>query len=426
MRACLPMHSAATRAIAVIALVAAAAGLAGCGGGGGGRPSSTIVAGAPAGHRTCAETVLDVLVRVAKRIYHQGVSSERTRSAAHLIAASRPLREAVERGDPAATRAAARALVAGGHMTNLRVIRGGRVLADVGGPAVTPLPGTLTGASGQPIATYVTSVWADDGLIAETNGVTGGRLALRVNGRSVGGSLALPPGRLAREGTLTHAGVRYQYASFGGRAYPAARMRIYLLKPIRATASSCGPSTEDTVVNTLSRIANLIYAGEGGRRTLPQVRRVQADQALVGAVARRDVRATKAAVQALLTEHIVRLRVSSGGRLLTDVGGPYVLAPVTASLRLGGRTIGSFVMSIQDDEGYLRLTGRLVGLRVLMYEDPTHPRLVKNSLGPSPGNVPASGAYDYRGQRFRVFTVNARAFPSGPLTIRVLVPIPYS
>jgi hypothetical protein len=125
----------------------------------------------------------------------------------------------------------------------------------------------------------------------------------------------------------------------------------------------------------------------------------------------------------LLTQHIVRLRVSAGGRLLSDVGGPYVLAPVNATLRLGGRTIGSFVLSIQDDEGYLRLTKRLAGLDVLMYMGS---KLVKNSLGPMPGTVPASGTYHYRGHTFRVFTLHAKAFPSGPLRIVVLIPIPYS
>jgi hypothetical protein len=55
-----------------------------------------------------------------------------------------------------------------------------------------------------------------------------------------------------------------------------------------------------------------------------------------------------------------------------------------------------------------------------------HPTLVKNSLGPAPGAVPPGGAYSYRGRRFRVVSVHARAFPSGPLTIRVLVPIPYA
>ncbi|MFI4991520.1 MAG: hypothetical protein ACHQHO_11490, partial [Solirubrobacterales bacterium] len=107
----------------------------------------------------------------------------------------------------------------------------------------------------------------------------------------------------------------------------------------------------------------------------------------------------------------------------------YVLAPVTAPLTLAGKRLGSVVLSIQDDEGYLRLARRLVGLRVLMYmSDPT-PRLVKNSLGPGVGglaSVPASGRYIYRGQTYRVFTIAARAFPNGRLTIRVLIPMPYS
>jgi hypothetical protein len=55
-----------------------------------------------------------------------------------------------------------------------------------------------------------------------------------------------------------------------------------------------------------------------------------------------------------------------------------------------------------------------------------HPQLVKNSLGPEPGAVPNSGSYTYRGRRFRVFTIHARAFPDGPLRINVLIPIPYT
>jgi hypothetical protein len=303
------------------------------------------------------------------------------------------------------------------------VLRGGRVLADAGGPAVAPLHGTLLGSSGKPIGSYIASVWADEGLIDETNGVTGGRIALRVGERSVGGSLALPARPLAREGTLTLGGRRYEYTSFAGHAYPSGALRVYLLRTIASTASLCGASAEETVVHTLGRIASLIYAGEAGARTLPQVRRVQRDQPLLHAVAARDPLATKAAIEALLTEHIVRLRVSAPRALLADVGGPFVLAPVSAPLRLEGRTVGSFVLSIQDDEGYLRLTRRLAGLRVLMY---MNSQLVKNSLGPAPGTVPPSGSYVYRGRSFRVFTVNARAFPSGPLTIRVLIGVPYS
>jgi hypothetical protein len=398
--------------------------LAGCG-------SSAGSAGARAGGgaatpMTCPETVLDTLGRVVARVYHEGISSERTATARHLIAASAALRAAVEAEDPAAARTAAQALIAGGHMTNLRVIRGGRMLADVGGPALTPLRGTLTGARGEPIGSYLTSVWSDSGFIAESAGVGGGLVALRANGASVGGSFALLPGSLPNAGTVTVNGVVHQYTSFAARAYPGGSLRVYLLRPLSSTTALCGPNQEDTVLNTLSREASLIYAGEAGRRTLPQVQRVESDQALLSAVARRDPAATKHAVESLLNQHIVRLRVSAGARLLADVGGPYVLAPVHGTLLLGGRTIGSFVLSIQDDEGYLRLARRLAGLYVLMYMNPAHPQLVKNSLGPSPGPVPDSGSYRYRGRRFRVFTLHATAFPSGPLQIKVLVPIPYS
>jgi hypothetical protein len=173
----------------------------------------------------------------------------------------------------------------------------------------------------------------------------------------------------------------------------------------------------------MARVAQLIYVGETGPRTRPQVRRVEHDAALLSAVAARNIHAIRVADAELLSQHIVRLRVlAPDGSLLADIGGPYVLAPVPGILRQGGHRIGSFVLSIQDDEGYMRLTRRLAGLRVLMFMGST---LVKNSLGPEPGDVPASGAYSYRGARYQVVTIHAHAFPSGPLTIRVLVPLPF-
>ncbi len=376
---------------------------------------------------TCAAAVLDTFGRVVARVYHEGISSERTIVARHEVEGSVPLRRAVEAGNPAATAAAAQALVSAGNLTNVRIVRGGRTLADAGGPALTPLEGTLKDAHGKPLATYTTSVWSDVGFVAESQGVGEGFVGLRAGGVSVGGSFALPGGSLPNEGTLSTQGTRYQYTSFEGEAFPSGALRVYLLKPVSSTTPFCGRTSEDTVFNTLSRVAHLIYQGEGGPRTLPQVHRVQRNVALLEAVARRDPVATLAAVRSLLHQHIVRLRVlGPGGELLADDGGPYVLAPVTAPLRLQGRTIGSIVLSIQDDEGYKRLAGRLAGLDVLMYMNINgQQQLVKNSLGPAPGKVPVAGAYSYRGKHFRVLTLHAEAFPSGPLTIRVLVPTPY-
>ncbi len=372
---------------------------------------------------TCARTVLATLGKIASRVYREGVSSSRAASAIDLITHSTPLRVAIERDEPAAARAAARALIATGHMTNLKVTRGSQVLVDAGGPdALAPLHGSIVGPSGEPIASFVASVWADNGFVAEIDGVAEGLTALRQNGQSIAGSFALPSGELPREGALTVRGVEYRYTSFPVAVYPSGQLQVYVLKSIPSIASLCGHTDEDAIVDTVSRVAALIYAGEGGRHALVQVHRVQHYGPLLAAVARRDPAATRRAIEALLNQHIVRLRASAGGQLLSDVGGPYVLAPVRAPLRSGGRQIGNFVLSIQDDLGYLLLAQRLVGLKVEMHRGS---QLVMSSMHPAPAHVPQSGPFRYRGQRYRVFTLHAQAFPSGPLRITLLVPIPY-
>ena len=377
--------------------------------------------------KTVAPTVLGALGQVAMHVYHEGISSERTVSARRFIARSIPLREAVEQGDARATSAAAKALIAAGHLTNLEVLRGKRTLADVGGhPALAPLSGTITGAHGAPIATYVTSVWADSSFVSEADGITEGAVVLRQNGHSIAGSFKLPAGKLPAQGTLTERGVAYQYTSFPAAAFPTGSLRVYLLRSSSSTTALCGQSEQDIVVNTISRVASMIYTAEGGPRALTQVRRVQRDSALLDAVAKRDPAATRKAILGVLYEHVhvVRMRVlAADGSLLSDVGGPFVLAPVRAPLRLHGRTIGSVVLSIQDDLGYLLLTQRLAGLDVVMHRDS---QLVMSTLHPTPPSVPAQGAYSYRGHDYRVFTLNADAFPSGILRISVLIPIPYS
>ncbi len=410
------------------AALTAAIALAACGSGhSGGAPGAAAgVSGGGRGGRSsgCARTVLDTLRLVAVRAYREGVSSERTASAVALITTSLPLREAVERGDAGAARTAAQALIATRHLTNLIVMRAGKVFVDVGRPrALAPLTGTLIGVGGAPIASFITSVWADGGFIDEIDGLAEGTTVLRSDGHSFGASLSLPAG-LRANGKLTLGGVAYVYTSLRARAYPSGKpLRVYVLRTVGSTAQLCGATNEDTVVNTLRRVAELIYDDEAGPATLPQIHRVQHDTALLHAVARHEQLAAQRAILGVLNEHIVRLRVIAAGGVLADVGGPFVLAPVSAPLYLDGRAVGKLVLSIQDDEGYLRLARRLAGLDVLIYMGK---RLVKNSLGPEPGAVPLQGPFDYRGRSFRTFTLHVTAFPAGPLRITVLVGIPYS
>ncbi len=415
-------------ACAALAWVAVSAALVGCGS----EVSAGISARASAESdpppvttvpNACAATVLATTKKIALRIYREGVSSGRTASALAFIARSSALREAVEANDPAGMRAAARTLIATGHMTNLTILRGSRMLASVGSPrALAPLHGSILSASGAPIATFLASVWADNGLVDELNGVAEGYTSLREGAHTIAGVLALPARPLAPEGTLTIRGVEYRYTSFPADVYPSGELRVYMLKPISAIGPLCAATQQGTIVNTVSRVANLIYRGESGRQAQLQVRRVQHYQPLLSAVAARDPIATEAAIKALLNEHIVRLRVSSDEQLLSDVGGPDVLAPVTAPLRLHGRQIGSFVLSIQDDLGYLLLAQRLVGLKVVMQRGG---EVVMSSLNPAPTEVPVRGTFQYRGHEYSVFTLHARAFPSGPLQVSVLVPLPY-
>jgi hypothetical protein len=414
-----------TRAFAVLALLAVVAvGVLGLAGGTFTGKDDGLQPSEGAGPAACATTVLDTLGDVAARIYREGIQSERTIVAQRQVRRSVTLREAIERGQPAAVRAAAAALVAAGHMTNLTIFDGARTLADVGSrAALTPLRGTITGAAGTPIASYLVSVWSDQGFVAETQGVAQSIPVVRAGSRTVLGSLALPSRVMPLEGSITRGGVDYRYTSFPARAYPSGAVRIYLFRPRSKISPLCGRTAQDTLVNTLRQIASLIYIGETGPRALHEIRRVQGDHEMLSAVAAKNPAATRSAIKAVLNQHIVRLRVIAAGRLLSDVGGPFVLGPRTAPLTLNGHAIGEFVLSIQDDSGYLKLTQRLAGLRVLMYMGP---RLVMNSITPVPAHVPAEGLISDGGRSYRVFTLNLRSFPGGPLRVVVFVPIPYA
>ena len=89
------MRSLAARAGALLAVAVV---LVGCG---------SAVKGSQAAEdssRTCPQAVVATLGSVLQRVYKEGIASERTGAAKHIIQASVPLREAVSKGDPAVLR----------------------------------------------------------------------------------------------------------------------------------------------------------------------------------------------------------------------------------------------------------------------------------------------------------------------------------
>lgn len=202
------------------------------------------------------------------------------------------------------------------------------------------------------------------------------------------------------------------------------------LAQVGATGA-CGPATAATIGAVDAAVARKIYLGElTGREVDQDVAHVAASAELASAVASGSPAAAFAVVHQIVYTphwHIVRLRVVRGGKVLADVGGPYIIAPISGALRQNGVKVGSFVMSVQDDVGYLKLVTRFVGVPIDLYGGPP-PRparkFLMGTLQPAPP-LPSDGAVinAHRSSYFvRVAQVNA--MPNGKLHVALLVPTP--
>ena len=369
------------------------------------------------GAATCPETVAATLGGIAGRIYREASSGSIAGQAVQRIRSSASLRSAVASGDSHATAAALRSLLAG-QIVRVEVLRGSRVLASAGtGSAIAPVTGTLPGTGG---ARFVLSVQSDHAYVQVTNQVTGAEVVLLSGTRRLGGTIATPPGtNLPASGQVKIGSHDYQLASVSGTVYPSGALRVALLVP-QSEIPACPPGAAATRAAVLGRVGERIYEEEAhSPYVAATVRRMEADRAFRSAVAARDPAATRRAIIGFFAAHIhvVRVRVTVGGKLLYDLGGPHVLAPVAGTLRQGGKVIGRFLMAIQDDAGYLRLAHLFTGGEVLMRTGSTQ---VEGTLKPGPANVPDHGAVTYRGRTYQAYSFTGTAFPSGPLRISLL------
>ena len=193
-------------------------------------------------------------------------------------------------------------------------------------------------------------------------------------------------------------------------------------------ARPCAAAGAQARAQAAGFVARRIY---GREVSCPEVRRdqrqVEGYTPLLSALAGGSRAAVSEAVTSLVFSHthVVRLRVSRGGSLLADVGGPYILAPVGGDLRFHGRTVGHYLLSVQDDSGYAKLEGRYIGYPLLMRQGSR--RLpVEGTFSPGSTVIPDHGPVRWRGAAYEVFSFAAQAYPSGPLKISMLVPRPPS
>jgi hypothetical protein len=195
---------------------------------------------------------------------------------------------------------------------------------------------------------------------------------------------------------------------------------------LTAPAQHCGRAAPETLAQTVGWVAKQIYYGEvSSSRTEADRRQVEGYAPLLRAVAGDHREATRAAVTQLVYSHthIVRLRVIRGSELLADVGGPYVLAPLGGTLRLHGRVVGHYLLSVQDDLGYVKIETHFIGAPLVM-RIAAKAVPVDGLLAPGRAAIPEHGPFGYRHVIYQAYSFDAGVFPSGLLRISVLVPLP--
>jgi hypothetical protein len=198
--------------------------------------------------------------------------------------------------------------------------------------------------------------------------------------------------------------------------------------PVTASSTRCGPASSATIASVDDFVAHRIYAAElSGKEARADIAHITGSAELLAALESSNPRAVYAAVHRIVYTpfwHIVRLRVLRHGHVLADVGGPYIIAPISGTLRLKGRTVGSFVMSVQDDLGYVKLVSRFIGVPIDLYRAGM---FVMGTLKPPPASVSNRETVTVGGQsKYQADVFNTAAFPTGTLQVALFVPAPAS
>jgi len=190
----------------------------------------------------------------------------------------------------------------------------------------------------------------------------------------------------------------------------------------------CGAAADHAWVDAHLRVARRIRDEELGGLTVGRaMRTISGDRALARAAAADDIAGIHRQIGVLLYnhEHVVRIRVlSATGAVLVDVGGSKVLSPRRGTLRLGARVVGSFLFSVQDDNGYRLLVERLDGAYTVMRG--ARGKTVMSDIAVGRRALPTLGAVTVGGRQYLVTTIEAQRFPSGPLRMSLLFPRPPS
>jgi hypothetical protein len=186
---------------------------------------------------TPATTSIDRLTAVAKRRYATEVGGGQARATLRRVARDPALQAALRAGDVTRMRAAIRSrfdrVWYHWHVSRLRIVRGTRMLVDVGVPfVVAPSQTTLRDSRGHGLGTLQVSIQDEIGFVRYMHR----NYPVEVVVRGIGAAhvrTSLPAAldaRLPDSGTATVAGRRYKVRSFTATALGGEPVRAWILQ----------------------------------------------------------------------------------------------------------------------------------------------------------------------------------------------------
>jgi hypothetical protein len=374
--------------------------------------------------RSCPTAALEAVEAVAQRVYQESATGRIVAEALQRLKSSATLAQAVEGNDrPAAHRALQELLL--NQIVSVRVTRDGHALAKIErGAGIAPRNEPLLNARGETVGEVTVSVQGANGYAQTVSGLLHAQVLVRSAGRTLTTTLHPAPALSAGKSSLSYRGGSYRVDTFAGSAFPARALSISLLTPSAAIAAVCakrGATAAQAQADTLGLVAERVYYAEHeGSKAELLLHYVERSPPFRKAVLAGNRQATWAAIIGFFRSHlhIVRVRVIRDGKLLIDVGGPHVLAPIPGVIRgASGQVAAHFLLAIQDDLGFQILAHAFTGAQVVMREGT---REVMGSLQPGPTTIPDRGRVAYRGVAYQAYSFTARAFPSGPLRISLL------
>ncbi len=182
---------------------------------------------------SCPQIRADVLADIAERAYDEAETGQAfVGPPLTALARASSLTAALAAGDDAGAAQIVRAMVGAGGFARLRVVAGGRVVADAGVsiPLLAPLTRPLVDAAGQLVGQATFAVQNAHGYADLVHALARAPVLVRAGARQLAGTFAGPP-TLPTSGPVSYLGVRYEVASFAGVQFPSGRVRIYVLGP---------------------------------------------------------------------------------------------------------------------------------------------------------------------------------------------------